>query len=165
MNPKLTRVAGSVPAEMLNAIQGCFTPAPFRYRLTTSEALANYEKAERLCSEAVKLHPAAPDLWIVRNRRIIALLGMWNLAGEPKYLKQAAREAGVSLSSTLPPGADIVPRFRQRGNSARELAAGFRPRGFDRENGWGKSAHFSPCRDRNPGVKRQRAGLVQSLPR
>ncbi|MDA7865327.1 hypothetical protein N9A70_00960 [Akkermansiaceae bacterium] len=111
MNPKLTRVAGSVPAEMLNAIQGCFTPAPFRYRLTTSEALANYEKAERLCSEAVKLHPAAPDLWIVRNRRIIALLGMWNLAGEPKYLKQAAREAGVSLSSTLPPGADIVPRF------------------------------------------------------
>lgn len=111
MKPKLNRVAGSVPVEMLNAIQGCFTPAPFRYRLTTSEALANYEKVERLCSEAVKQHPAAPDLWIVRNRRIIALLGMWNLAGEPKYLKQAAREAGVSLSSTLPPGADVVPRF------------------------------------------------------
>jgi len=108
---KLARTAESVPAETLRAIQGCFTPAPFRYRLTTAEALANYEKAEKLCGEAVRQHPAAPDLWIVRNRRIIALLGMWNLAGEPKHLEQAAREARASLAAKLPPGADIVPRF------------------------------------------------------
>ena len=108
---KLARTAESVPAETLRAIQGCFTPAPFRYRLTTGEALANYEKAEKLCGEAVRQHPAAPDLWIVRNRRIIALLGMWNLAGEPKYLEQAAREARASLATKLPPGADVVPRF------------------------------------------------------
>ena len=101
----------SVPAETLSAIQGCFTPAPFRYRLTTAEALANYEKAEKLCGEAIRQHPAAPDLWIVRNRRIIALLGMWTLAGEPKHLEQAAREARASLAAKLPPGADIVPRF------------------------------------------------------
>jgi len=108
---KLARTAESVPAETLRAIQGCFTPAPFRYRLTTAEALANYEKAEKLCGEAVRQHPAAPDLWIVRNRRIIALLGMWTLAGEPKHLEQAAREARASLAAKLPPGADIVPRF------------------------------------------------------
>jgi len=108
---RLARTAESVPAETLRAIQGCFTPAPFRYRLTTAEALANYEKAEQLCGEAVRQHPAAPDLWIVRNRRIIALLGMWNLSGEPKHLEQAAREARASLTAKLPPGADIVPRF------------------------------------------------------
>jgi tetratricopeptide (TPR) repeat protein len=108
---RLARTAESVPAETLHAIQGCFTPAPFRYRLTTAEALAKYEKAEKLCGEAVRQHPAAPDLWIVRNRRIIALLGMWNLAGEPRHLEQAAREARASLSAKLPPGADIVPRF------------------------------------------------------
>ncbi len=108
---KLARTAESVPVETLRAIQGCFTPAPFRYRLTTAEALANYEKAEKLCGEAVRQHPAAPDLWIVRNRRIIALLGMWYLAGEPKHLEQAAREARASLAAKLPPGADIVPRF------------------------------------------------------
>ncbi|NNM30207.1 MAG: hypothetical protein HKO57_11860, partial [Akkermansiaceae bacterium] len=72
---KLVRTAESVPAETLRAIQGCFTPAPFRYRLTTAEVLANYEKAEKLCGGAVRQHPTAPDLWIVRNRRIIALLG------------------------------------------------------------------------------------------
>ncbi|HJM62494.1 MAG TPA: hypothetical protein QGF50_02170 [Roseibacillus sp.] len=108
---KLARTADSVPAETLRDIQGCFTPAPFRYRLTTAEALANYEKAEKLCGEAVRQHPTAPDLWIVRNRRIIALLGMWNLAGGPRHLEEAAREARTSLSAKLPPGADIVPRF------------------------------------------------------
>ncbi len=105
------RTAESVPAETLRAIQACFTSAPFRYRLTTDEALANYQKAQKLCDEAVRQHPAAPDLWIVRNRRIIALLGMWNLTVEPKYLEQATEEARVSLAAKLPPGADIVPRF------------------------------------------------------
>ena len=108
---KLARTAESVPAETLRAIQECFTPAPFRYRLTTAEALANYDKAEKLCGEVINKHPTAPDLWIVRNRRIIALLGMWNLAGEPKYLEQAAQEARASLTAKLPPGADVVPRF------------------------------------------------------
>ncbi|HIL80581.1 MAG TPA: hypothetical protein EYG54_04870 [Myxococcales bacterium] len=108
---KLARTADSVPAETLRAIQECFTPVPFRYRLKTAEALANYEKAEKLCGEAVRQHPAAPDLWIVRNRRIIALLGMWNLAGEPKHLEQAAQEARTTLTAKLPRGADIVPRF------------------------------------------------------
>jgi tetratricopeptide (TPR) repeat protein len=108
---KLVRMAESVPAETLHAIQDCFTPAPFRYRLSTAEALANYEKAEKLCGEAVRQHSVAPDLWIVRNRRIIALLGMWNLAGEPRYLEQAAREARSSLAAKLPIGVDIVARF------------------------------------------------------
>jgi len=108
---RTARTAGSVPAETLHAIQECFTPVPFRYRLSATEALANYKKAEKLCGEAAGKHPGAPDLWMVRNRRIIALLGMWNLAGEPRYLEKAVREAQASLAAKLPPGADIVPRF------------------------------------------------------
>lgn len=108
---RLDRSAGSIPAETLRAIQECFTPIPFRYRLTTAEALARYEKAEKLCGEAIRQHPAAPDLWIVRNRRIIALLGMWNLSSEPRHFEEAAREARTSLVAKLPAGADIVPRF------------------------------------------------------
>ena len=111
VDTELTRSAESVPVETLRTIQGCFTPAPFRYRLTTAEAFANYEKAEKLCGVAVTQDPAASDLWIVRNRRIIALLGMWTLAGEPEYLEQAAREARTALTTKLPRGADIVPRF------------------------------------------------------
>lgn len=108
---RTARTAETIPIETLHAIQGCFTPAPFRYRLSATDALANYEKAEKLCGEAVGKHPGAPDLWMVRNRRIIALLGMWNLAGEPRYLEKAVREAQASLAAKLPPGADIVPRF------------------------------------------------------
>ncbi|MBT3199721.1 MAG: hypothetical protein HN350_07375, partial [Phycisphaerales bacterium] len=104
-------VAGSVPAKTLAAIQACFTVAPFRYRITSAQALANYTKAEKLCRDAIKQYPKAPDLWRVRNRRIIALLGMWNTATEPKYLKDAAIEARTTLAATLPRGADVVSQF------------------------------------------------------
>ena len=38
-------------------------------------------------------------------------MGMWNLAGEPKYLAQAVKEASASLTTVLPRGGDVVPRF------------------------------------------------------
>ncbi|MBT7215085.1 MAG: hypothetical protein HN869_07735, partial [Verrucomicrobia bacterium] len=89
--PVLT--ADSVPRKTLDAIQACFITAPMRYRLTRTEALVNYEKAEIFCRKVITQFPKAPDLWLVRNRRIIALLGMWKLAIEPKYLEAAAEEA------------------------------------------------------------------------
>jgi len=108
---KPVRTAGSVPAKTLDAIQACFTPAPLRYRLTRKGALANYTKAEKLCRDAIAQYSKAPDLWRVRNRRIIALLGMWNLATEPKYLKAAAKESRTALTATLPRRANVVPQF------------------------------------------------------
>ncbi len=105
------RTAESVPAETLDAIQACFIVPPLRYRLTRAEALANYEKAEKLCRDAITQYSKAPGLWLVRNRRIIALLGMWNLACEPKHLEDAVRESRIALAATLPRGGDVVPRF------------------------------------------------------
>ncbi|MFC1805527.1 hypothetical protein ACFL09_00925 [Planctomycetota bacterium] len=108
---KPVRTAESVPTETLDAIQACFIAAPLRYRLTRAEALANYEKAEELCRDAITQYPKAPDLWLVRNRRIIALLGMWKLAIEPKHLEAAAEEARAALAANPPRGADVAPRF------------------------------------------------------
>lgn len=113
------RTAKSVPAEVLAAIQACFPPAPFRYRITEAEALANYQKVEGLCREAIASYPDAPDLWRLRNRRIIALLGMWNLGFEPKHLEAATVEAQASLAASPPPGADVVPRFCLAKNALR----------------------------------------------
>jgi len=106
-----TRSAGTVPGETLRAIQSCFVPPPFYYRLSRDESLANYKRAEKLCAGSIKRYSKAPDIWLVRNRRIIALLGMWNLACEPKYLEEAVNEAKAALVKNLPPGADVVPRF------------------------------------------------------
>jgi hypothetical protein len=106
-----TGKTGQVFRKTLNAIQLCFPLPPLRYRLTTAEALANYKKAEKLCAAAIKQHSAAPDIWVVRNRRIIALLGMWNLAREPKYLAQAVKEARTVLAMDLPPAAQVAARF------------------------------------------------------
>ncbi len=108
---KLSRTAASVPEQELRAIQACFPAPPGRYRLTYKQALANYQKAETLCRATIERCPAAPDLWIVHNRRIIALLGMWKLASEPKYLEHAVQAAKASLALNPPPGARIVPRF------------------------------------------------------
>jgi len=92
------------------AIQECFIAAPFRYRLKPGQALANYTKAAKLCADAIKAEPKA-DIAALRNRRIIALMGMWNLAGEPAHLAEAVKEAKAALATTLPPGADVVARF------------------------------------------------------
>jgi hypothetical protein len=108
---KLNRTADSVPQETLDAIQACFTAVPMRYRLTSEQALANYTKAEKLCRAAISQHAKAADLWRVRNRRIIALLGMWNLATEPKHLEAAAEEARTTLTATFPRGAEVAARF------------------------------------------------------
>ncbi len=108
---RLSRTAASVPEQELRAIQICFPAPPVRSRLTHKEAWANYQKAEALCRAAIERCPRAPDLWIVHNRRIIALLGMWKLASEPKYLERAVQEAKASLALNPPPGGRIVPRF------------------------------------------------------
>ncbi|MDG2124293.1 MAG: hypothetical protein P8J87_11370, partial [Verrucomicrobiales bacterium] len=95
----------------LDAVQNCFAPVPLRYRLTPEEALANYKKAALLCAQAIAQHAEAEGLWRLRNRKIIALLGMWKMAGEPKYLELAVQEARGLLTKPLPEGAHLVPRF------------------------------------------------------
>jgi hypothetical protein len=106
-----TEVRKRIPREVLDPIQKCFVLPPFRYRLTRKAELDGYRRAEKLCAAAILQHPAAPDLWRVRNRRIIALIGMWNLAREPKHLAEAVKEAKAMLATELPPGADVVARF------------------------------------------------------
>ena len=108
---KTANAAGSVPQEKIDAILACFTPAPMRYRLSPAQALADYTKAEKLSREAVSQFPKAPNLWQVRNTRIIALLGMWKTGIEPKHLDAAVDEAKITLASNLPKGANVVPQF------------------------------------------------------
>jgi hypothetical protein len=98
-------------APELKAIQSCFVAPPFRYRLSREEALAKYRAAEALCAEALGKYPQAPERPLLQNRRIIALLGLWNQAGQPKYLEQAVQGAEAALASKPPPGAEVVPRF------------------------------------------------------
>jgi len=117
--------------EPLRAIQDCFVSPPLRYRLTREEALVNYRKALKLCADTIAKHPKDPDLWRVRNRRIIALLGMWKMAADPKYFEQAAKEARALLEVSLPDGADVVVRFclameglRENGADAKSILSG-----------------------------------------
>lgn len=111
---------GEVPADQLRAIQACFINVPFRYRLTPAAALANYTKAEQLSREAIQQHPDAQNLWVVRNRRIVSLLGMWNLTGEPTHLEQALEESRTLLASNPPAAAAVVARFCLAKQSLRE---------------------------------------------
>lgn len=109
--PALTRTSKSVPLEKLGDIQARFVVPPMRYRLTPDQALKNYQKAEQLCGEAIANYADAPDLWIVHNRRIIALLGLWRLSGDTGYLDQAVASARAAQAMNLPRGAGTVPQF------------------------------------------------------
>ncbi len=105
------RPAAAVPEATLSAIQDCFLSPPLRYRSPIDELRIRYQKADALCRKAIAAHPAAPDLWIVRNRRITALMNLWILDADLGPLDQAVAEARAALASNPPRGADVVPRF------------------------------------------------------
>ena len=107
----LQRKGSSVPLKTLNTIQDCFVKPPMRFQLTSQELRANYAKAEKLCNEAIAAHADADDLWIVRNRRIVALLGLWKIDGQRKHFDAALHEAKAAIDADMPSGADIVARF------------------------------------------------------
>jgi hypothetical protein len=107
----LPRTVASVPEEKLRAIQACFINPPLRYRTPHDEILANFEKADALCRKAIAAHPQAPDLWIVRNRRITALMGIWKSRADATAFTEAVAEAKLALKGKYPAGTDVVARL------------------------------------------------------
>lgn len=123
-SPPLPRGATSVPEETLRAIQDSFVMPPRRYRLSHQETKAAYAKAVELSRKAIADHPAAPDLWIVRNRLIIALLGLWKTEANLVHLEAAIAEAKAALDSgAYPEGCDLVARFCMTRAALRDPAA------------------------------------------
>lgn len=120
----LVRDDASVPEETLRAIQESFVMPPRRYRLSHQETMAAYAKAAELSRKAIADHPDAPDLWIVRNRLIIALLGLWKTDATLTHLEAAIAEAKAALDSgTYPKGCDLVARFCMTRAALRDPAA------------------------------------------
>jgi len=107
----LTRGANALPEETLRAIQACFIAPPQRYRLSHSDTIAQYAKAVDLSRKAIAAHPQAPDLWIVRNRLITALLGLWKAEANLAHLDDAIAEAKTALAAGYPAGCDLIARF------------------------------------------------------
>jgi hypothetical protein len=129
----LKRDSRCVPAELLQKIQACFVTPPFRYRLPLvessaashpvvegfpehlrlplAESRANYAKAVEICRKTMADHASAPDLWIVRNRLMIALMGLWKCDSDIRHLEAAVTEAKAALSAGFPKGCDVIARF------------------------------------------------------
>ena len=108
---QLQRGASVVPDDKLQAIQDCFVKAPERYRLTSQQAQANYEKADALCQHVIDEYPDATDLWMVRNRRIVALMGLWKVEGSPARFADAFKEAQHALDQGYPDGTELIARL------------------------------------------------------
>ena len=107
----LPRTDASIPEDKLRAIQACFVPPPIRFRTPSDEVIANYEKADALCRAAISGHPNAPDLWIVRNRRIAALMGLWKARGDLEAFAAAVEEAKAAVQDNSPPGTDTIAKL------------------------------------------------------
>ena len=107
----LKRTGESVPVDKLKSIQACFLQTPFRYRASVDEVRARYKKADDLCRDTIAKHPKANDLWIVRNRRIVALLGLWRVDRNQSDLDAAVSEAQSLLDQGFPAGTDLLARY------------------------------------------------------
>ena len=107
----LPRTAASVPEDKLRAIQDFFINPPQRYITPYDQVIASYKKADELCKATIAAHPEAPDLWIVRNRRISALMGLWKTGGDSKAFVEALTVAKNTVENSHPPGTDVVARL------------------------------------------------------
>jgi hypothetical protein len=107
----LERNADSVPEETLIAIQSCLIAPPHRYHAGIAGIRAGYGKMVDLCRQAIADHPNAPDLWIVRNRLIIGLLGLWKTDFKLEHFEAAVAEAKLAMAAGYPRGTDLIARF------------------------------------------------------
>lgn len=107
----LARSEGSVPEKALLAIQSCFVAPATCYQSSPAEMLTNYRKAVELCRKTISEHANAPDLWIVRNRLIVALMGMWKMESNLSHLEEAFVVAKEAMDAGYPSGCDVVARF------------------------------------------------------
>ena len=119
----LERTADCVPEATLRTIQDAFVMPPRRYRLSHAEARAAYTEAAALCRKAIAEHPAAPDLWIVRNRLMVALLGLWKTDSDLSKLEEAATVAKAAIEAGYPPGCDVIARLCTARGELRHPAA------------------------------------------
>lgn len=101
----------SVPLETLLSIQACFVSPATCYQSSHVEVLANYRKAVELCHKAIAEHADAPDLWVVRNRLIVALMGLWKSESDLTHLEEAFVAAREAVDAGYPAGCDLVARF------------------------------------------------------
>ena len=108
---KLKREGNFVPDEVLIAIQQSIVAPPTRYLLSYDETLATYSKTVELCRKAISDHADASNLWIVRNRLMISLMGLWKVGGDLKYLEMAFEEAEEFMDKSYPVGGDVVARL------------------------------------------------------
>jgi hypothetical protein len=120
---KLTRTAESVPEVALKEIQACFIDPPLRYRTPHEQVVSNYKKADELCRAVLSAHPQAPDLWIVRNRRMAALMGLWETIGNQDAFAAAVEEAKALISGTFPSGTDVLAKLCLARQALRESDA------------------------------------------
>lgn len=128
----LPRTTASVPEEVLAEIQNVLSPPPRRYSMSYSEADAAYARLAKLCRQAIVAHADAPDLWIVRNRLIVAHLGRWKMTGDLAHFEAAVAEARAAMEKGYPEGCEVVARFclaraalREGGDKSGELIDGY----------------------------------------
>lgn len=99
------------PASALPSVRPHLVAPPFRYRLSRDEALGHYAEAAAAGAETSSSAATKAERDRARNCRIVALMGMWNLACEPKHLTTAVAEAKAALEQAMPPEVAVIPRF------------------------------------------------------
>jgi len=118
---RIQRDAQCVPDEELKAIQACFLAPAFRYDTPVAEVRSKFEQAVKQCRATMDTYPQAPDLWIVRNRLIVALSGLAKLDPSATHASQAVEAAKAAMTAPHPTGTDVIARLCLVRQSLRDL--------------------------------------------
>jgi len=120
---KIERNTECVPEDKLRAIQDGFIAPPQRYMTPAAEVQTKFETVVKSCQEVIASHPQAPDLWIVRNRLIVALQGLAKLdPAVASHLTQSIEVAKAAIAAPHPAGTDMIARLCLARQSLRDTA-------------------------------------------
>ncbi len=116
-------VKGPALSATVQPIQDCFVAPPMRHHLSHQEQVANLNKAVGLCRKAIAEGSDAADLWMVRDRLIVALMGLWKAEGDLTHLESAFVEAKAALEVGYPDSKEVIARFCLARQALREPGA------------------------------------------
>ncbi len=121
----------ALPKETLSAIQACFLLPIRRFHTSNAELITLYQKAEELSAKAIADNASSPDLWFLRNYRVIAHNCLWHLTGNRSHLDAALQEAKENAAAPSPEAKVIAQlaltrdALRQPEAKPREVIAAF----------------------------------------
>lgn len=96
---------------LIREIRSLLPETLLRYRLSFRDSTRAYQKINQLCTDTAQSFTSQPELRLIQQLRVIALMGLWNFERDPSSLSTALSLAQDILKNEDPSDPSMVARY------------------------------------------------------